>query len=113
MDTDVSILILERGVVYTDKVKRVKIAHQAPKTGDWAIASGWGVLKQNSQDPSPQLQKLVAPVVDRDPCNSAYGGKISYRMICAGYMEGGKDVCQVLLLKFSYSIYFFVFLNTG
>lgn len=106
MDMDISILILEKGVVYTDKVKPIKWAREIPKTDDWAIATGWGLLKENTEYVAPQLQKLVAPVIERDVCNSVYGGKISYRMICAGYLSGGKDVCQVLYFQFLVSVYF-------
>lgn len=43
------------------------------------------------------LQCLKMPIVDQRVCENAYPGMISPRMVCAGYMEGGKDACNVSL----------------
>lgn len=43
------------------------------------------------------LQCLNVPIVDQQVCENAYPGMISPRMVCAGYMEGGKDACKVSL----------------
>ncbi|KAF3839337.1 hypothetical protein F7725_018054 [Dissostichus mawsoni] len=37
---------------------------------------------------------LNVPIVDQQVCENAYPGMISTRMVCAGYMEGGKDACN-------------------
>ncbi|RAH41260.1 serine protease [Aspergillus brunneoviolaceus CBS 621.78] len=49
------------------------------------VASGWGGLER-------QLQSVTLPIVDRDICDQAYGGRITDRMICAGG-EAGKGTC--------------------
>lgn len=47
-------------------------------------------------DPYPDnLQCLKAPVLPSSECTKAYPGKITKNMICVGFMEGGKDSCQV------------------
>lgn len=42
-----------------------------------------------------RLQCLDVPVVDDAACEKAYPGMISRRMMCAGYMDGGRDACNV------------------
>lgn len=41
------------------------------------------------------LQCLNAPVLSSSQCSSAYPGRITSNMICIGYLNGGKDSCQV------------------
>lgn len=42
-----------------------------------------------------QLQCLKAPVLSAKQCSAAYPGKITNNMMCVGFVEGGKDSCQV------------------
>lgn len=42
-----------------------------------------------------RLQCLDVPVLDDRECENAYPGMISRRMLCAGYMEGNRGVCNV------------------
>ncbi|MBC7740690.1 MAG: serine protease [Bdellovibrionaceae bacterium] len=58
--------------------------------------SGWGVTSEGSWSTAKILRKVELPLVSNAECNSAtsYNGKITDRMICAGYKEGGKDSCQ-------------------
>lgn len=49
------------------------------------------------------LQRYAAvPLLSTSTCNQpqVYNGLISSWMVCAGYLEGGTDSCQVLLLLF-------------
>lgn len=43
------------------------------------------------------LQCLDAPVLTSSQCSQAYPGEITNNMICVGFLEGGKDSCQVKL----------------
>lgn len=38
---------------------------------------------------------LDAPILGDSTCKNAYPGQITSNMFCAGFMEGGKDSCQV------------------
>lgn len=62
--------------------------------GQMATISGWGVTE--SGYPSPQLKKILVPLVSRETCNSpaSYDGHVTDKMICAGVDQGGKDSCQ-------------------
>lgn len=52
------------------------------------------------------LQCLDVPVVDDETCERAYPGMISRRMMCAGYMDGGRDACNV---NYSFLVFPFMF----
>lgn len=41
------------------------------------------------------LQCVEVPILSDKECDDSYPGKITERMVCAGYLEGGKDACQV------------------
>lgn len=44
-----------------------------------------------------RLQCLDMPVVDDQKCRESYPDMITRRMFCAGFLEGGKDSCNVSL----------------
>ncbi|XP_041851746.1 transmembrane protease serine 4a isoform X2 [Melanotaenia boesemani] len=59
------------------------------------VVTGWGYLEENGKV-SPSLQKANIPLLNQSICTrpSVYGGFITPRMICAGYLEGKVDACQ-------------------
>ncbi|NXB41554.1 TRY2 protein, partial [Eulacestoma nigropectus] len=40
------------------------------------------------------LQCLKAPILSATECSESYPGRITKNMVCAGFLEGGKDSCQ-------------------
>ena len=58
-----------------------------------ATAAGWGATSENGSLPS-RLRKVALPLVTKRLCDTSYPGKISSRMLCAGYVSGGRDACQ-------------------
>ena len=45
------------------------------------------------QKVQPIKKLLDAPVIDEKMCQNAYPGLITSRMMCIGFMDGGKDSC--------------------
>lgn len=41
------------------------------------------------------LQKAAVSVIDQAACQQSYGSALTPNMMCAGFMEGGKDTCLV------------------
>lgn len=71
--------------------------------GEQAIASGWGTLEEDGK-PACILQEVTLPVMSNEDCKKTnYSSKmISDNMLCAGYLEGKKDSCQVRKQKISW-----------
>uniref|UniRef100_A0A669BIB7 trypsin n=1 Tax=Oreochromis niloticus TaxID=8128 RepID=A0A669BIB7_ORENI len=60
-----------------------------------SYVSGWGNLRPSDEARYPDtLQCLEVPLLSDDTCFNAYPFQITENMICAGYLEGGKDSCQ-------------------
>lgn len=41
------------------------------------------------------LQKVDVQLIPQDLCSEAYRYQVTPRMLCAGYLKGKKDACQV------------------
>ncbi|CAJ1087632.1 coagulation factor X [Xyrichtys novacula] len=57
------------------------------------MVSGFGRIGEGRQ-PSPILQRLTVPFVDRHTCLESTQLTISQNMFCAGYDQEAKDACQ-------------------
>ncbi len=59
-----------------------------------ATTMGWGDTQAQRRLYPTQLQEVNVPLVSHDECSSVFGyGEITNNMICAGFIEGGKDSC--------------------
>ena len=61
--------------------------------GQNATVVGWGVGQEDASATTRLLQKLFVPILGTARCKSVLKG-ITDRMICAGYLQSGKDSCQ-------------------
>ena len=55
--------------------------------------TGFGRTQQGGEL-AGMLRMAKVPLVDAKKCKKAYGDKLTERMICAGFPEGGIDACQ-------------------
>ncbi|XP_022921276.2 trypsin-7-like [Onthophagus taurus] len=94
IDYDVSILELKDELEFNENVQAIKLAENDVGPNHFAVVSGWGTLKENGKLPS-ELQQVFVPILSNEECRDFYGEKrITDRMLCAGYTEGGHDSCQ-------------------
>lgn len=61
-----------------------------------SLVMGWGDTRTNGAGSySDVLRQVSLPIVSNQTCNSysSYAGDVTENMLCAGYVEGGKDAC--------------------
>jgi secreted trypsin-like serine protease len=94
-DYDIALLKLS-GSATVVPIQPITLAEEDEiiKVGEYATVSGWG--KTESARKSNQLKEVGVPLVSTKTCNAkiGYDGKVTDRMLCAGFKEGGKDSCQ-------------------
>jgi trypsin len=94
-DWDFALIQLEGNSAYTPvDLNTAEIVIPEDGTQVMSTTAGWGATKEGSYGLPDKLQKVDVPLVTQAECNKAYAGKITDRMICAGYTSGGKDSCQ-------------------
>uniref|UniRef100_A0A6I8QR46 Peptidase S1 domain-containing protein n=1 Tax=Xenopus tropicalis TaxID=8364 RepID=A0A6I8QR46_XENTR len=84
---DITLLRLDKPIVFTDYVQPAY---------DCYIA-GWGVLDEESEEPSELLQEARVHQTDSKKCNSKdwYDGAIGEYNLCAGHEKGGISKYQL------------------
>ncbi|XP_035527649.1 trypsin-3-like isoform X1 [Morone saxatilis] len=95
-DSDIMLIKLSRPATFNSYVRPAPLPSKCAKDGTVCQISGWGSLRpsnEGSRYPA-KLQCLDAPLLSDDTCFNAYPFQITENMICAGYLEGGKDSCQ-------------------
>ncbi len=65
-------------------------------SGTLATVIGWGARSEDSREGllSYDLQQVELPVVSEEDCTTSMGRMINENLLCAGYIEGGKDACH-------------------
>lgn len=48
---------------------------------------------KDARQPTDMLRAIQIPIVNQNYCRKRYRSRITARMICAGFNEGGKDAC--------------------
>ncbi|XP_056237535.1 trypsin-like isoform X3 [Seriola aureovittata] len=96
LDYDIMLIKLFHPVEVTEAVAPVQLPRGCPVAGLPCSVSGWGNTAMGDEVFLPyRLQCLDVPIIDEQACENAYPGMISPRMVCAGYMDGGRDACNV------------------
>ena len=96
MDYDIALLHLSKAVNYTDFVSPICLADTARNysAGTRCFVTGWGQIRE-SGPVSDKLRVVQVPIIERSKCVKMYKGqRITPRMLCAGYEQGGIDSCQ-------------------
>uniref|UniRef100_A0A8C9R773 Peptidase S1 domain-containing protein n=1 Tax=Scleropages formosus TaxID=113540 RepID=A0A8C9R773_SCLFO len=96
MDLDVALLELSVPAPQSYTIRSVCLpspVHSFLKTADCYIG-GWGSFKEGGTLTN-LLQKAQLEIIDQPECQQAYGNGLTPNMLCAGFMEGGRDTCMV------------------
>ncbi|XP_073821501.1 trypsin-1-like [Musca autumnalis] len=97
VDYDYSLLKLSREIEFDETKQPVKLPEtkEDAKDGDQCFVTGWGNT-QNATESRTWLRLAEVPIFNQEECSEKYKrfGGVTERMICAGYIEGGKDACQ-------------------
>lgn len=101
LENDIALLRLDQPVPLLDPIRPVCLPTNSIQNFDFkkAIVAGWGLTRDDG-DQSTYLQEVVVPVLTNSQCRAtSYKSMILETMLCAGYLEGGKDACQVRNFK--------------
>ncbi|XP_007948498.1 prostasin [Orycteropus afer afer] len=102
---DIALLRLSHPVNFSRSVRPICLpaANASFPNGLRCTVTGWGhVAPSVSLRPPRPLQQLEVPLISRETCNCLYNIHakpeephfIQQDMVCAGYVQGGKDACQ-------------------
>ncbi|OCT70840.1 hypothetical protein XELAEV_18037764mg [Xenopus laevis] len=95
LDHDIMLVKLTEPAQYNQYVQPIPVARSCPREGTKCLVSGYGnTLSDNVKFPDI-LQCVDVPVLSDSSCKASYLGMITENMFCAGFLEGGKDSCQV------------------
>ncbi|KAK6326648.1 hypothetical protein J4Q44_G00022930 [Coregonus suidteri] len=95
LDYDMMLIKLFHPVEITDYVKPIPLPTSCPNAGLPCSVSGWGNTATGEEVNMPaRLQCLDVPILEDEKCEKAYPGMLTRRMVCAGYMDGGRDACN-------------------
>ncbi|XP_045899888.1 trypsin-2-like [Micropterus dolomieu] len=94
LDYDIMLMKLAHPVTVNQYVKPIALPKACPTPGDMCTVSGWGNIYTDQVFNPFYLQCVEVPILSNKDCQGSYPGMITDRMVCAGYLEGGKDSCQ-------------------
>ncbi|KAM7147258.1 prostasin isoform 2-T2 [Molossus nigricans] len=102
---DIALLRLSSPITFSRYIRPICLpaANASFPNGLQCTVTGWGHVAPSVSLQSPRpLQQLEVPLISRETCNCLYNinakpnepHSIQQDMVCAGYVEGGKDACQ-------------------
>uniref|UniRef100_G3STI1 trypsin n=1 Tax=Loxodonta africana TaxID=9785 RepID=G3STI1_LOXAF len=94
LDNDILLIKLSSSAVINSQVSPVALPSGCASAGTWCLISGWGNTLSSGVNYPELLQCLDAPLLSQADCEASYPGEITENMVCAGFLEGGKDSCQ-------------------
>ncbi|KAJ6634941.1 Trypsin-3 [Pseudolycoriella hygida] len=95
LENDISIMFLDTRLVTSLQISVIPLPMQNATipVGIIADVAGWGALCEKCPGAST-LQYVGLPILSNEDCGSMYGESIFPGMLCAGFVEGGRDACQ-------------------
>lgn len=96
LENDISVMIIASRLITGAGVAIIPLPMHGASVTDGVIGNvaGWGALCEKCPGIST-LQYVGLPVLPNADCSSMYGESVMDGMLCAGFVEGGRDACQV------------------
>ncbi|XP_060496496.1 transmembrane protease serine 3 isoform X2 [Panthera onca] len=98
LGNDIALMKLAGPLTFNEMIQPVCLPNSEEQFPDGKMCwtSGWGATEDGG-DASPVLNHAAVPLLSNKICNhrDVYGGIVSPSMLCAGYLKGGVDSCQV------------------
>lgn len=96
LQNDIALLRLDKPVPLVESIRPVCLPSSVGQNFDFkqSIVAGWGLTTDGGAQ-SDYLQEVVVPVLTNAQCRAtSYKTMILDTMLCAGFLQGGKDACQ-------------------
>lgn len=97
-DYDIALIRLAVPLRFNSSIQAIALpsANETVSDNQMCLVSGWGDRRRFTIFRRAELRAVEVPIVNFAKCNRNYilFGGITKRMLCAGFMEGGKDACQ-------------------
>ncbi|XP_034553505.1 trypsin-3-like isoform X2 [Notolabrus celidotus] len=95
-DSDIMLIKLSQPATLNSYVSPARLPSRCASDGTICRISGWGNIRPSDEGSKfpHKLQCLEVPLLSDDTCFNSYPFQITENMVCAGYLEGGKDSCQ-------------------
>ncbi|XP_031760431.1 acrosin [Xenopus tropicalis] len=96
-ENDIALIRLNEAVEFSDYIQPACLPPESSKVSemDDCHIAGWGVLEEINNTLTDTMQEATVEIIDSKRCNRSnwYNGFINDYQICAGYEQGGSDVC--------------------
>ncbi|XP_011497790.1 PREDICTED: trypsin-like isoform X1 [Ceratosolen solmsi marchali] len=96
LENDVALLQLSKPLTFDMYVRPITVASTSTKPSTTCQVSGWGYKKYEENVASSYLMYIDIPMMPVRLCRKLLVNytKVPAGMLCAGYLEGGRDACQ-------------------
>ncbi|KAG5320822.1 TRY2 protein, partial [Pseudoatta argentina] len=93
---DVAVLKLSTPFTFTPEVRSIPLSGSPPKPNTICQVAGWGYTIVEVPTVSSDLMYVDLPIRSKKECRKLLKNitDLPPGMICAGYLEGGRDACQ-------------------
>ena len=93
-DYDIGLLKTEPMTLCQTNAQPIRLPQILSEPSGEVTVSGWGKTSDNDTTLPEHLQVVELPVISTKDCLTYFPRRITPRMFCAGYEEGGKDACN-------------------
>lgn len=80
---------------FSKTIAQIELPTEDVDQGSTATVTGWGWIKNQEGSFDSKLRRATVEILSHYLCEMiTYPGQVNERMICAGYINGGIDVCE-------------------